>query len=175
MKDKGVYRPIMGGLVNGSKLAPKTIISTWNASGKAPALLSGKQWSVITRSSYSSSTSRSSRRLRRWWGSLPFCGVLGGHWQLLPDEPGSVSYASPPAPSPWTVRRKTTVRAGWGGVYRKIITALAWNIITHTQTSHDPRNHMRLKIWQQECRPKKAGRREWTKPYILINQSQCIL
>lgn len=34
---------------------------------------------------------------------------------------------------------KTTVRAGWGGVYWKIITALAWNIITHT---HTHKHHM---------------------------------
>lgn len=63
------------------------------------------EWSVFTRSSYSNSTSRSSRRSRRLWGCFPFCGALGGHWQLLPDEPASVSCASPPALSPWTARR----------------------------------------------------------------------
>lgn len=125
MKNKALYRPVMGGLVNSSKLATYNIICA-NISGKAAGLLSGKQWSVITRSSYNNSTSRSSRHLRCWLGSLPFCGVLGGHWQQLPGEPGSVSYASPPALSPWTAGRRWADHGEelrWGGVNWRIITA----------------------------------------------------
>ena len=125
---KGALRPRVS-----PRLSP-ALLSVWEDGGV-----------FITRSSYSSSTSRSSRRSRRWWGCFPYCGALGGHWQLLPDEPASVSYASPPALSPWTGgggggggggrerpqwerwRRRKRRRRVWGGIHWKIITALSWS------------------------------------------------
>lgn len=57
--------------------------------------------------------------------------MLGGHWQLLPGEPASVSYASPPALSPWTEERERQREEEEGVVYWKIITALRWSTGKH--------------------------------------------
>lgn len=108
--------------------------------------MSGRQ-SVVTRSSYSSSTSRSSRRLRRWWECFPFCGGLGGRWQLLPGEPASVSYARPPALSPRTAGRRQGEHSElrWGEEvsledYYRI------KLEYHTHKHHCQINHTRLNI-----------------------------
>lgn len=141
----------------------------------------GKQWSVITRSSYSSSTSRSSRRLRRWWECFPFCGALGGHWQLLPDEPASASYASPPALSPWTARRRhnrdqSEGCAGEGGGlledYCRI--KLEHHTHTHTQTSQWNKSqeikHLTGGVWIQggQNLPEKTNSNLHDKPIKLV-------
>lgn len=117
---------------------------------------------LLTRNSYSSSTSRSSRHLRRWWGCFPFWCALGGHWQLLLDEPASVSYASPPALSPWAESR----RLQWESCAESRVVVMVVGEVSledhyrikrkhHTQNS--PRNRKRLEIWQ----PARSSKEDW--------------
>lgn len=102
--------------------------------------------SSITRSSYSSSTSRSSRRLRRWWGSRPSCGALGRRWRLLPGKPGSVSYASPRTLTHRLPERRDTSSASSSLLVSvsPLLTSTSPSLLHHCRHHHHDNHHSNL-------------------------------
>lgn len=166
MTNRGIYWPIMGWLVNGSELAPETIIPTPNASAGAPSLLSGYNSGVLLPGA---ATAAAPTEAAGVWGvggglSHPVARLDDAGSCFLVNLDLSLTHLHPLWPMGCGGGEAEVGEGFTGGLLAHLTeTSLSStsspsspHMHANTSTSQDPRRHMRLRSWQQACECMKA-------------------